>query len=343
MLAARYYSPRDVRLEDVERPSAGEGELVLKVMASDMCGTDLKTYLRGHPLMVPPSIMGHEYSGRVHEVGKGVTRFKKGDAVVASNSAPCGACEMCRRGSLSLCEVTKRELIGFSLQGSHAEYVLVPKRIVAKNAYKFKSVTPAEIAAAEPLASVIHAMGKVGPVRGKTVAVIGAGALGLMFLQLLKRAGAKVIIVNRSPGRLDLAEKLGADRRVQADDSTLVTAVRRATGGVGPDLVVEAAGRKETWERSFLAARDGGRVLMFGGCASGTVVSFDAGKIHYGETSLVGSFHHEPASFRKAVEAIQSGRVKVAPLLTTILPLRKIIEGFHSLEDRSSLKVTLEP
>ena len=344
MLAARYYAPRDVRLEHVDEPEAREGEVILKVLASNMCGTDLKAYQRGHPLMKPPMTMGHEYAGVISSVGSGVSRLRKGDRVVASNSAPCGVCEMCRKGSRTLCKVTAVEMVGFSIPGSHAELLRLPRRIVSTNAHKFSnSASPAEIACAEPLAAVIHALDRVEVQRNSWAALVGSGALGLMFLQLLKRAGAKVVMVNRSPGRLELAEKLGADRIVQADDSSLAEKVRDVTGGIGADLVVEAAGTKETWESAFQAARNGGEVLLFGGCSAGTVVSFDAQKIHYGETTLIGSFHHEPTAFRRAVKYIENGRVKVKPLLSSTMKLEEIGMAFQKMEQREALKISVVP
>lgn len=342
MKAARFYGPRDVRVEEVAVPEPGPGELLLKVLSSDMCGTDLKTYLRGHPLMHPPMTMGHEYSGVVEVAGRG-SRFRHGDMVVASNSCPCMTCDMCKRGSYSICTRIKEGLLGFSIPGSHAEYLLVPRNIAEKNAYRFRRSKPEEMACAEPLASVTHALDRVGIRKGERVAVVGAGALGLMFLQLLKLKGAWVVTADRSEGRLAVAEKLGADEVIQVEDEDVAEKVRRATGGLGADLVVEAVGGRETWESSFRATRDGGRVLQFGGCASGTQVTFDAGKIHYGETTVVGSFHHEPGAFRRATRAIETGRVKVSPLITHRISIEEITTGFELLERREAMKVTIKP
>ncbi len=344
MLAATYFAPRDVRLEEVTDPVARKNEVVLKVLASNMCGTDLKAYQRGHPLMKPPITMGHEFAGVVSSVGSNVSRFKRGDRVVASNSAPCGRCGMCRRGSFTLCEVTQRELLGFSIPGSYAEFVRLPGRIVRKNAFKFSSPTSAaEIACAEPLAAVIHALDRVKLRRGSWAAVIGSGALGLMFLQLLKQEGLHVVVVNRSSGRLDVAETLGADRVVEADESRLVDLVRGSTNGMGADLVVEAVGKRETWQSAFRAARNGGDVILFGGCAAGTEVTFEAQKMHYGETNLIGSFHHEPSAFRRAVRNIESGRVRMKPLLSARMRLEEIEEAFQRMERREALKITVVP
>jgi len=340
--AARFHSPLDVRLEELAEPEAGKGEVVIRVLASNMCGTDLKSFLRGHPLLRPPITMGHEYCGVVVAAGEGAP-FKEGERVVASNSAPCMRCEMCSRGSYSICTSIKENMVGFSLPGSYAELMRIPAHIVSSNTYRFSGPSPEEIACAEPLASVIHALDRVSVEEGETAAVVGAGALGLMFLQLLKARGAKVIVANRSEARLEVAERLGADVLLSVSDENLVSRLKDATDGVGADLVVEAVGRKETWEACFMAARDGGTVLQFGGCQGGTVVAFDAGKIHYGETTVVGSFHHEPSAFRRAVNAIELGEVDVAPFLTHRVRLEDILEAFELMKTRQAMKVSVLP
>ena len=342
MLEARYWAPRDLRLENADTPLPEKGEVVVKVLASNICGTDLKSFLRGHPLMRPPMTMGHEFCGVVSEVGDGVKRFKAGDRVVASNSSPCGTCNFCRRGASTLCERIPSRLIGFSLPGSYAQYVKIPRHIVNENTYSVKtSVTPEEMACSEPLAAAIHALDRVKLESGMGVVLIGSGALGLMLLQLLKTRDIRVTMANRSESRLRIAEKMGADDVLQVTDEDLVAKARGAGGPTGPDLVIEAVGKKETWEAAFRIVREGGQVLFFGGCAAGTEVSFDAGKMHYGEVAVTGSFHHEPSSFKRAIAAIESGKVRVRPLLTHSVPLERIQDGFGLMERREALKVTV--
>jgi len=218
----------------------------------------------------------------------------------------------------------------------------IPRHIVSENAYSVEtSVSPGEMACAEPLAAAIHALDRVKLDRGMRVVLIGSGALGLMLLQLLKGKEAHVTMTNRSEGRLRTAEKLGADEVLQVTDEDLVAKAKGSSGGAGPDLVIEAVGKKETWEAAFRIVREGGQVLFFGGCAAGTEVSFDAGKMHYGEVTVTGSFHHEPTSFKRAITAIESGKVRVRPLLTHAVPLQKIQDGFGLMERHDALKVTV--
>jgi L-iditol 2-dehydrogenase len=340
--AAVYRGIRDVRVEDVKEPVAGKGEVLVKILSSNMCGTDLKTYLRGHPLIKEGTVMGHEYSGVVIDADPS-TAFRKGDKVVGSNSSPCMECYICRKGSLSLCPLIKERLIGFSLDGSHSEFMKIPSNIVSRNLYRFEKSRPEHIACAEPLASVIHGIKKLDIKEGEIAAVIGSGAIGLMFLQVLKLVGAKVIMTNRTEGRLEIAERLGADVTIKVKDDNISEMIRNQTDGHGADVVIEAVGRKETWEMSIKAARDGGRVLLFGGCARGTTVNFDAEKIHYGERKLIGSFHHEPESFRKAVELIEDGKVKMDSIIDKTIRLEDIAEGFAMMQDKNALKVSIKP
>jgi L-iditol 2-dehydrogenase len=342
MKAAVFYGSRDVRVEEIEPPKLNEDGLILKVLASNMCGTDLKTYVRGHPLIKKGTVMGHEYSGVVID-SSGSFPFKRGDYVVGSNSVPCMECYICKKGSYSLCTNIKKKLVGFTVNGSHAEMISVPPEIVKRNMYRFNNSKPEHIACAEPLASVIHGAEKLKVKEDETVAIIGSGAIGLMFLQVLKLNGAKVIMTNRSEDRLEVAEKLGADVLLKVGGEDIDSKIKNATGGNGADVVIEAVGKRETWEVSLKAARDGGRILLFGGCASGTFVSFDAEMIHYGERQLIGSFHHEPNSFRKAVELIEKGLVRLERIVDMKIRLDSIIDGFKMMEERKALKVSIEP
>ncbi len=331
-------------VERIARPAAGEGELVIRVLVSNTCGTDLRAWQRGHPLMRPPIVIGHEYCGVVKEVGKDVKKFNEGDMIVGSNSCPCMKCAMCKIGSLTLCEQIPNNLIGFSLPGSFSEYLRVPAHIVRGNTYHApKGVSTEEVACSEPLAAVIHALDKVSVKRGMKVAIIGAGAIGLMFLQLLKGMAAYVVMTDGSLGRLKIAEGFGADKVVEVTQDGVVAPLKQATNGLGPDLVIEATGTKEGWENAFRAVRNGGMVLLFGGCARGTLVSFDATKLHYREITVMGAFHHEPGAFVRAIDAVSKATVSVKELITSKLSLLQINHAYEMMEKKEALKVAISP
>src|SRR6266849_4388483 len=208
MLAALFYAPLDVRLEERPVPQPGPGEVLLQVAAATTCGTDLKTFRRGHPVLFQrtPAGFGHEVAGIVAASGSGVTQCKEGDAVVVANSAPCLACFYCRRGRFSLCE----DLL--LLNGAYAEYLLVPARIVQQNLYRLPASTSLLAAAlSEPLACALHGVDKSEIQAGDTVAVLGAGPLGLLLAAVAHQRGARVIITGHGSERLALARHLGAD------------------------------------------------------------------------------------------------------------------------------------
>src|SRR6266581_8923581 len=208
MLAAMFYAPLDVRMERRPVPQPKAGEVLLKVVAATTCGTDVKSYLRGHPLLFHkiPSGFGHEVAGFAAAIGPGVIQCSEGDAIVIANSAPCQQCFYCRRGRFSLCENL------LLLNGAYAEYLLVPERIVRQNLYHLAPST-SFIAAAltEPLACALHGVDACEIARGDTVVILGSGPLGLLLTAIAKLKGAHTVITGRGTGRLALARHFGAD------------------------------------------------------------------------------------------------------------------------------------
>src|SRR6266576_5724100 len=208
MLAAMFYAPLDVRMERRQIPQPEVGEVLLKVVAATTCGTDVKTYLRGHPLLFrkTPAGFGHEVAGFVAAIGPGVTQCAEGDAIVIANSAPCQECYYCRRGRFSLCE----DLL--LLNGAYAEYLLVPERIVRQNLYQIKPGTSFVAAAlTEPLACALHGVDASQIVDENTVAILGSGPLGLLLAASASLRGARVIMTGHGEERLALAHHFGAD------------------------------------------------------------------------------------------------------------------------------------
>ncbi len=344
MLAAMFYAPMDVRLEERPVPHPGPGEVLLQVAAATTCGTDVKTYLRGHPLLFRqvPAGFGHEASGIVAAVGEGVTQCREGDAVVAANSAPCLHCFYCKRGQYSLCE----DLL--LLNGAYAEYLLVPERIVRLNLYKFAPGTSFVAAAlTEPLACALHGVDASNIRRDDTVAILGAGPLGLLLAAVASLRGARVIITGHGAERLSLARRFGAE--VVIDTSAMTPeeqreAVRAQTDtGRGADVVIEAVGRPETWELAVTMARPGGLVNFFGGCPSGTQISLKTGPLHYGELTLKGVFHHTPAYFAQALELITSWQIDVEALITARVPLASLQDVLNLLLQKQGIKYALIP
>ena len=338
MKAAVFYGPGDVRLEDVDRPSAGVGDVVIRVEAALSCGTDLKTFRRGHPLMRPPRVMGHEYSGVVVEAGED-SGFEIGDRVAGVNSGPCMSCKYCSRGRENLCESLEETLIGFTSNGAFAEYCLIPRRVARVNLLKLASNTPFEEAAfLEPLSCVIHGLNLL-ELNVERIAILGSGSIGLLHLQAVKQLApnARVSIFDPHWEKLSLAEKLGADRVVNIREESFSEYER------GFDLVIEAVGRVEAWETAARLADKGGTVLFFGGCPRGTTVSLDTYRVHYEELRLLGAFHHTPRDVKKALQLIESGKMRLRELIGMTINLDKIGEAFQLLQRGEAAKILIKP
>src|SRR5882757_1415817 len=322
MMAAVLYGKEHLQVEPVAVPKIESGDILVRVKVALTCGTDVKVFRRGYHarMIVPPAVFGHELAGDVVAVGEDVTRFSIGERVVAANSAPCETCYFCLRGLQNLCE----DLL-FN-NGAYAEFIRIPARIVERNTYEIAPHLKYQDAAlAEPLACVVKGLEDTGLEAGDTVAVIGIGPIGSMFVRLAKLRGAQVIAIGRRRSKLEHTLKLGADR-VIATEETLdpVAAVRELTSGRGADVVIEAVGIAETWGWSVEMLRRGGVVNFFGGPPRGTRVELDTNLIHYSEITCKASFHHTPRAVREALDIIESGGVTAQAFVQAEEPLESL-------------------
>ncbi len=342
MKAALLYGVKDLRIEQVEKPKVGYGEVLVRVKAATTCGTDLKIFQRGYVggVIQLPTVFGHEWAGDIVEVGEGVPWFKKGIRVRGGNSSPCLRCKMCQRQQYNLCEDM------MWLWGAYAEYIKVPQRIVMLNTQQIPAhVSYEEAAITEPLACVLHGLEKTHIKLGDTIAIIGAGPIGLLHLIAAKKMGAgNIIISDMIDERLQLARELGADETINAKQEDTVKKTKKLTEGYGADIVVEAIGLPATWEQALKMVRKGGIVLEFGGCPPGTEIKVSTEQLHYGETTLLGSFHTTPAHFKKALNLIASGTLNVKPLVTRRMKLDSLKEAFETLTtSKGDIKIAILP
>jgi L-iditol 2-dehydrogenase len=320
MKAAVLHGRGDVRIEEIEVPRPGPGEVLLRTRAALTCGTDVKVFRRGyHARMIqPPAVFGHELAGVVEEVGPGVDGVAPGTAVGAANSAPCGDCGYCRDERASLCD----DLLFWN--GAYAEFARLPARIVSRNLVALEPGTRFRDAAlAEPLACVLRGIEASGLRAGQTLAVIGSGAVGLMLVALARLRGARVVVAGRNPGRLRRALELGAERVIDASSGGELARQLGEVGrdGQGPDVVIEAAGHAETGQAAIRAVRKGGLVNLFAGCPADARVELDAQRLHYDEVTVTSTFHHTPQSYRAAHALIASGQVRGDAFITAEAPL----------------------
>jgi len=343
MTAAVLHGREDLRIEQVPMPRAGRGEMVVRVHAALTCGTDLKVYRRGYHarMLKPPIPFGHELAGTVHEVGRGVTGFQPGDRVVALNSAPCGKCYYCLHDQENLCD----DLL-FN-NGAYAEYLLIPARIVEKNTLRIpRGIAFEHAALTEALACVVHGVDECQPRSGDTIAVIGAGPIGLMFMRVAQLAGLKVIAVVKRDEQVTAARQFGAAKVVQITEvADPIAAVRALTPGRrGVDIAVEAVATPMAWQWAVDMVRKGGTVNFFGGCAKGTKVELDTNRLHYNNITLRSSFHHTPVAARKAFDLIVSGRFPCSDTITSRAPLADLERVFRRLMNRAGdIKTAIIP
>jgi L-iditol 2-dehydrogenase len=340
--AVVFYRPGDIRFEDVATPAPGPGEVVVRIGAALTCGTDLKTYRRGHPVMITktPALFGHEWAGTVASVGEGVAHVEIGDRVVGANSAPCHRCFACRMGRVNLCE--NLEL----LNGAYAEYIRVPARIVEQNLLPLPPhLDFAQAALVEPLACALLGIERSGVRLGQTLCLFGAGPMGLLLTQVAKRQGVRVIMVGKGAYRLGKAAEAGAQVVLDAArGNDVLGEVRRVSPeGRGADVTIEATGRPEVWEQAVEVTRKAGTVVLFGGCEPGTSFRVDTRRMHYEELTLLGVFHHTPRHIREALNLIAEGLVETDLLLTHRMALRSLPEAFELLSRGQAIKVVLQP
>ena len=328
MKAAILHGRENIRIEEIAPPPLQPGQVRLRIEAALTCGTDLKVFKRGYHarMIVPPAVFGHELSGIISELGAGVTGWNIGDRVVVANSAPCGKCFFCKAGQENLCD----DLL--FLNGAYAETIVVPARLVEKNLLRLKPATGFRDAAlAEPLACVVQGVADAKLQPGQNVLVLGAGPIGLMFIALAKNIGCHVSVAGRRAVRLAAAEKLGATEVIDLGDGGDPVGKIRASSKRQFDTVIEAIGKPEIWEAAVPLVRKGGTVNFFGGCPSGTTVSFDTQAIHYSNLTLLASFHHTPRTIRRALEIIEAGVVRADDFVDGECPLTRLPELFKSM------------
>lgn len=346
MMAGMFYKPNHVTYESCPVPVLEPGDMLVKVETALTCGTDIKCYRRGHPLLLKtfPSPFGHEFSGIVEEIAAThgetyINQFKPGDRVVCANSAPCYQCYYCKKRQTNLCENLNL------LNGAYADYIRVPASVSQYNTYHIDDATPFSVAAfSEPLAVCLHGIAQADIQPSDTVAVIGLGPIGQLMVAACKLKGAHVTAMARTAHKLEMARQFGrADQLVnlseQTSDSTIVE--QFTPSGRGFDVVIEAVGRPEVWEKTLNLVRKGGTVNCFGGCPAGSHVTFDTRRLHYDEIRIVSSFHHTPLHMQAAVNLLNTKQLDPSLLISDTYPMAKFEEALQTVESGKAMKIAL--
>jgi len=328
----------NVGLLEVPMPTIRPGHVLIEVKATGVCGTDIHIY-HGEYASNPPVIMGHEVAGLVAEVGEGVANCQPGDRVTCETYfSVCNECDFCRAGLPNLCP--QRKSIGSGVHGGFTQYVLVP----AHNIHHL----PANVdliagALSEPLTCCVHALERTHVEPGETVIVSGPGAIGLLMAQVVKAAGAKVIVLGTQvdAARLSLAQTLGADMALNVEEATTQQTLADITAGVGADVVFECAGVGASAQSCLNLVRRRGRYGQVG--LFGKPITWNLDLVCYKELEVHGSFAHLPSAWRKALNLMASGQVQTRPLVSAILPITEWQAAFAAFERHEGLKLVLTP
>ncbi|RMG13088.1 MAG: alcohol dehydrogenase [Planctomycetota bacterium] len=331
-----------LELREVPVPEPGPGELVARVDLAMTCGTDLKTFRRGHPKFPLPTPLGHEFTGTVARVGAGVGRFREGDPILAVPSAPCGECPSCLRGLENLCD---RIHAGNLAWGAFAEFIRIPAHVVRRNVFpRPPDLDLTHAALLEPLSCVVHGIEVLDLARRDTVLVLGAGPIGLLYVALLKRRGVpRVVVLGKRATRLAAARALGADEVLDLDASSDPLASIRALAPEGVCAAVECVGRTEAWQLAEASLRKGGEVLFYGGCPGGSSISLDTRRVHYDALTLKGAFHFTPSDVRIALDLIRRRALPLDRVVSGEYPLARLGEAFETLQGGECLKLAIRP
>ncbi|MFO1033543.1 MAG: zinc-dependent dehydrogenase [Hyphomicrobiales bacterium] len=342
MKAAVLKAVDEISCETVAEPSLQAGDILLRVSAATVCGTDIRI-LRGKKTagIRFPSVIGHEFAGEVVETG-GHAQFSRGQAVAVCPAFACGHCEACQGGAENLC----RNLVamGYQIDGAFAEYVRIPASGVASgNVLALPDGLPFDRAAlAEPLACVINGQEQARVSLGDTVLILGAGPIGILHVKLAKLAGARQIIVSQtSASRRQAALEAGADHVIDPRAENVVDRVKALTAGRGADVAITAIGKPELANEAIHAVRPRGRINLFAGFTAGVSAGLDVNAIHYNELIVTGAFGLTRLQFTKALQMIASGKIEVASLLTHRFPLPEISQALATAEKGSALKVVI--
>ena len=354
MKAAVYRGPNDVRVEEVPTPEPGPGEVILRVEACGVCGTDLKKIAHGD--LTPPRIFGHEVAGQVASVGPGVTRWRPGERAVFFHHIPCRACGLCRTGAYAQCPQYLKvgTTAGFEpAGGGFAEFVRVMDWIVKDGLIRIpEGVEPEEASFVEPVNTCLKGIRKAGIGKGGSVLILGAGPVGLTLLQLARLAGGNCYVSDLIPERLTAAKSLGAADTFLGSPSGHPEPGRRVADWArqridprGADVVLVAASSAQAVQAAIDAARPAGRVVLFAQTRVGEMASVDVGQIGKLEKELVGSYSASVDLQEEAAHLVFSRAIQVKPLVTHRFGLDKIQEAIRVAMNPSaqSLKIVVKP
>jgi L-iditol 2-dehydrogenase len=343
MKALQLVDKKKLELRDLPTPDTGPADLLVRVKACGICGSDVHGYDGSTGRRIPPVVMGHEAAGVVERAGPAADGFSPGDAVTFDSTVWCGECPFCRAGAINLCD--RRRVLGVSCaeyrrDGCFAEFVAIPARI----AYRLPPNMPFEHAAmTEPVSIAVHAVSRAAPALGERAVVVGAGMIGYFVVQALRAAGcADVIALDLDDAKLGMAKDAGATHTLKANAPDIIDQIQHRTAGRGADIVIEAVGANASVQTAVAAARKGGRVVLVGNLSPKVDLPLQAAVTR--ELTLLGSAASR-GEYPACLDMISSGRIRVQPLLSATAPLADGPRWFERLyaHEPGLNKVVLTP
>jgi L-iditol 2-dehydrogenase len=338
MKVAMYYNNNDIRLEEMPIPEINEDELLLKVIASGICGSDVMEWYRAKKA---PRVLGHEVSGVIEKAGKKVKKFKKGDRIVVTHHVPCGTCRFCEQGKETVCETLRKTNFN---PGGFSEYLRVPKINVEKGTFKIpKGVSFEEGTFVEPLGCAVRGQRIADIKKGQIVLILGSGISGLLHIKLAKVKGAKVIATDINDFRIKFAEKAGADLAINAKELT-PGKFAELNGDRLADRVIVSTGAVPAISQAFGLVEAGGTILFFAPTEPGKEISIPFNEMWFKGVTLTTTYAAAKKDLEEAIELIKKKKVSVKDMVTHRLSLSETQKGFELVSKaEKSMKVIIEP
>jgi L-iditol 2-dehydrogenase len=333
----------EISVEDIPKPKVGDGEALIKVETAAICATDLRIF-RGEKMAKDDTVLGHEFAGKIVEVGNVVEDIKVGDRVGFYPVIADGRCDFCLKGLRNRC--VNRKTIGIDLDGGFAEYFLAPKEAVSLgNIVKLPDdVSYEEASLLEPVSTVVNSVERLGIGYGDNVLIVGSGPMGLLHVMMSKlRGAAKVIVSDLVVERLDVAKGIGATGTINPNKADLAKEIRTLTEGSGINVAILTIGIPGVVEQLLEILQPQGKISLFAGGGKTYTSNLDLNKIHYKELTLTASQNATPDQFKKGLKMIASKNLDVKKIITHTFPLNSAIEAFNLRSELKALKVLLKP
>lgn len=342
-MSVNYYAPKDVRIEAMTKiPKLSDGEVLVKIEACAICGTDVKSFVNGNPRIKPPQVMGHELCGTIVETGNGVTNYKIGQRVTMATTIGCGECVYCKKGKTNLCR--SAEAMGFNYPGAMAPYAKIPAKAVRQNhLIDVGDLDPTIASLSEPMSCAMNDISRVPEEELGNVLILGLGPLGMLHAVCVREKGAKNIVCVEFPGKR-------ADMAVEMGFSTVLTPAeidvqyKDLTGGEGFDLVIITAPSNEVQSKAPMYARKGGYVSYFASLPVGSeMLDLNSRTIHYNELMLYGTSDSTVKHVRAAVDLLRKNPDGFKPLITHVMPFSDFHRAMDEIKAGNAVKIVLVP